>query len=150
MALTKAEQDNLLKELGPHVATPDGILKTGLGAYAALFHAHPEYIENFSRLRGLNKDNVMQSEGVKHLARTLTEALVGMLKAASNEAELEKLLAQSAHDHTSRNVTKNQLMSGEPVFIHYFQGLLTDSANKAAVEKFLKHVFPAVAAGCSS
>nr|P80721.2 RecName: Full=Globin-3; AltName: Full=Myoglobin [Paramphistomum epiclitum] len=146
MTLTKHEQDILLKELGPHVDTPAHIVETGLGAYHALFTAHPQYIIHFSRLEGHTIENVMQSEGIKHYARTLTEAIVHMLKEISNDAEVKKIAAQYGKDHTSRKVTKDEFMSGEPIFTKYFQNLVKDAEGKAAVEKFLKHVFPMMAA----
>ncbi|CAL8087844.1 unnamed protein product [Calicophoron daubneyi] len=145
MALTEAEQESLLKELSPHVDTPEHILETGLGAYSALFHAHPEYISHFSRLHNLTIDNVMQSDGVRHYTRTLIEAVTQMLKSASNEVELEKLMVQYGKDHTSRRVSKAEFLTGEPIFIEFFQSLLHDDVNKAALAKFLKHVFPPMA-----
>ena len=75
-----------------------------------LFHAHPEYISHFSRLHDLTIDNVMQSDGVRHYARTLIEAVTQMLKSASNKVELEKLMVQYGNDHTSRRVSKAEFL----------------------------------------
>ncbi|CAL8087832.1 unnamed protein product [Calicophoron daubneyi] len=146
MALTKHEQDILLKELGPHVDTPEHILKTGLAAYHALFTAYPQYISHFSRLEGHTIDNVMQSDGIEHYARTLVEAIAHMLKEASNDAEIKKVAAQYGKDHTTRKVTKDEFMTGEPIFTKFFQSLVKDAEGKTAVEKFLKHIFPMMAA----
>ncbi|CAL8087854.1 unnamed protein product [Calicophoron daubneyi] len=145
MALTSAEKDNLLKELTPHVDTDEKKLQAGLGAYTKLLTAHPEYISHFTKLKGLTLDNVFQSEAIKHYATTLVDSLVAMLKASADEAELKKLLEKSGKDHTTRNVNKAEFMSGQPIFISYFVGLLHDAQNKVAIEKFFNHVFPTVA-----
>ncbi|CAL8087863.1 unnamed protein product [Calicophoron daubneyi] len=146
MALTKEELDKLLAELKPHVDTPEHRLATGLAAYTALFKAHPEYISHFSRLQGLNASNVMQSEGIKHYATTLIDATVNLLSAAANGKELEGVTKKYGQDHVTRQVNQAEFMSGLPVFISVFQSLLHDSGNKASVEKFLKHIFPAISA----
>ncbi|CAL8087857.1 unnamed protein product [Calicophoron daubneyi] len=146
MALTSAEKDNLLKELTPHVDTDEKKLQAGLGAYTKLLTAHPEYISHFTKLEGLTLDNVFQSEAIKYYATKLVDSLVAMLTASADEVELKKLLDQSANYHTNRNVNKEEFMSGESIFIDYFQEILQDTENKAAIEKFFKHVFPSVAA----
>ncbi|KAF5405739.1 Myoglobin [Paragonimus heterotremus] len=143
--LTQTEVDGIMSELSPFLASDAKKVELGLGAYKALLTAKPEYIPLFSKLQGLTIDNVFQSEGIKYYARTLVEDLVKMLKTAAKDDELQKVLVQSGHQHTSRKVTKQQFMNGEPIFIDYFNKTLSKPENKAAMEKFLKHSFPVIA-----
>ncbi|CAL8087851.1 unnamed protein product [Calicophoron daubneyi] len=146
MALTKNEQENFLKEWTPYADTKEHIVSTGLGAYNKLFHAHPEYIQYFSRLEGLTIDNVMQSEGVKHYAETLVRAITQMAKVATDEKELKKYMAQYGKDHAEKELSRAEFMTGEPIFTQYFQSLLKEEQNKKTLAKLLRHVFPPMCA----
>ncbi|KAF8568373.1 hypothetical protein P879_01080 [Paragonimus westermani] len=139
------EVDGVVAELGPFLASDIKKVELGLGAYKALFKAKPEYIQLFSKLQGLNIDNVFQSDGIKYYAGTLVAELVRTFTVAAKEEELHKALIHTAQQHTSRNVNKQQLMSGEPIFIDFFNKTLSKPENKATMEKFLKHAFPAIA-----
>ncbi|KAF7261778.1 hypothetical protein EG68_01358 [Paragonimus skrjabini miyazakii] len=143
--LTQAEVDGVVTELGPFLTSEDKKIDLGLGAYRALLCAKPEYIQMFTKLQGLTVDNVFQSEGIKYYAKTLVEDLVKMLMAAAQDDEMQKVLVHSGHQHTSRKVNKQQFMSGESIFIDYFNGTLCKPENKTAMEKFLKHAFPVIA-----
>ncbi|KAA3680143.1 uncharacterized protein DEA37_0008340 [Paragonimus westermani] len=143
--LTQTEVDGVVAELSPFLASDVKKLELGLGAYKALFKAKPEYIQLFSKLQGLNIDNVFQSEGIKYYAGTLVAELVKTFTVAAKEEELRKALLHTAQQHTSRNLNKQQLMSGEPIFIEFFNKTLSKPENKAAMEKFLKHAFSAIA-----
>ncbi|KAF5405737.1 Myoglobin 1 [Paragonimus heterotremus] len=143
--LTQAEVDGVVAELSPFLVSDAKKVELGLGAYKALFKAKPEYIQLFSKLQGLNTDNVFQSDGIKYYAGTLVAELVRTFTVAAKEEELNKALIQTGQQHTSRNVNKQQLISGEPIFIDFFNKTLCKPENKAAMEKFLKHAFPAIA-----
>ncbi|KAF6768145.1 hypothetical protein AHF37_09132 [Paragonimus kellicotti] len=143
--LTQAEVDGVVAELNPFLTSDDKKIELGLGAYRALLCAKPEYIQMFTKLQGLTVDNVFQSEGIKYYAKTLVEDLVKMLMSASQDDEIQKLLIHSGNQHTSRKVNKQQFMSGESIFIDYFNKTLRKPENKAAMEKFLKHSFPVIA-----
>ncbi|KAA3680141.1 uncharacterized protein DEA37_0008335 [Paragonimus westermani] len=143
--LTQAEVDGVVSELNPFLASDAKKVELGLGVYKTLLTAKPEYIQLFSKLQGLTVDNVFQSEGLKYYARTLVEDLVKMLTVAAKDDELQKVLVSSGHQHTTRKVTKQQFLSGEPIFIDFFNKTLSKPENKAAMEKFLKHAFPVIA-----
>ncbi|CAL8087860.1 unnamed protein product [Calicophoron daubneyi] len=141
MALSKVELENLMTELKPHVETQDKKLATGLAAYTALFKAHPEYISHFSRLQGLDASNVMKSEGIKHYATTLVEAVVKMLDEAADKNKLDAVTKKYGQDHVTRQVTKTEFMNGLPIFISVFQGLVSEPKNKESLKKFLDYIF---------
>ncbi|KAA3680140.1 uncharacterized protein DEA37_0008336 [Paragonimus westermani] len=140
--LTQGEVDSLVAELGPRL---ENLEEFGMSIYKELFTAHPEYITLFSKLQGLTLDNVMQSEGIKYYGRTLATELKLIVTNAANASELEAILVKNSKDHSTRNVTSDQFLSGEPVFVKYFNELLTKDENKAAMEKLLKHAMPAIA-----
>ncbi|OON14669.1 globin [Opisthorchis viverrini] len=143
--LTKDEVDAILEELNPSVSTGEQRTEFGKAIFMALFTAHPEYIGLFTKMEGLTKDNVEASEGIKYYGRTFTDSILEMLQSASDDGELEAVLEKSGKEHTTRNVTKQQFLSAEPVFIEHFKGVLTKEANKQSMEKFFKHIIPKIA-----
>ncbi|THD25867.1 Myoglobin 2 [Fasciola hepatica] len=144
--LTQTQIDSILADLAHHTDTTEHITEMGVSIYKTLFAAHPEYISYFSKLQGLTKDNVGQSEGIRYYGRTLGEELIRLLKAASNPSVLEERIVQGAKDHKARPVTKDQFTGAAPIFIKFFQGLLKKQEDKDAIEKFLLHVMQAIAA----
>ena len=138
--LTEHEQKKLLQELSPYIDTQEHIQKTGWGAYNALFHAHPEYIHHFKRLQGLTIDNVMQSQGVLHYAKTLVNAIVDMLKHVRVADEIEPRMIKYGKDHAGGTLTREEFLTGVPVFTSYFQSLLKDPENKASMAKLMNSV----------
>ncbi|CAH8662925.1 unnamed protein product [Dicrocoelium dendriticum] len=143
--LTKAEVDSLLAELGPQVNTEADKIALGVQAYRKFLTAYPQYIALFSRLQGLDINNVFQSDGIKYYGRTFVDDIVKFVQAAADDAQFKKALEDNGKAHTTRNVTKDQFMSGEPIFIDFFKSALKKPENQAAVEKLLKAIFPTVA-----
>ncbi|CAH8662873.1 unnamed protein product [Dicrocoelium dendriticum] len=139
--LTKAQVDNLLDELRPHVNTDQGKVSLGIQAYRKFFTAYPQHINLFSRLQGLDVTNVFQSEGIKHYARALIDGIVKIVNSAAEDAQFKNAVEANAVLHATRNVTKNQFMSAEPFFIEGFKSVLTKQENKDAMEKLMKIVF---------
>ncbi|KAA0199099.1 Globin-3 [Fasciolopsis buskii] len=144
--LTQSQVDSILADLAHHIDTTEHKTEMGVSIYKTLFGAHPEYISYFSKLQGLTKDNVAQSEGIKYYGRTLAEELVSLIKAASDSKALEERIAKGGADHKSRPVTKEQFTDAEPLFVKFFHDILTKPENKAAMEKLLKHVIAGMAA----
>ena len=134
-----------MADLKPKISTPEQMLELGVSIYKTLFAAHPEYIAYFSKLQGLTKDNVGQSEGIKYYGRTLSDALIAMIKAAGNQSALDAMILQSGKDHAQRKVTKSEFVGAEPIFVQFFQGLLSKPEDKEAIAKFFKYVMPAIA-----
>ncbi|CAH8662854.1 unnamed protein product [Dicrocoelium dendriticum] len=139
--LRKTQVDSLLDELGPHVNTDQGKVSLGVQAYTKLFTAYPQHINLFSRLQGLDITNVVQSEGIKYYGRTLIDDIVKMVKAAADDAQFKKAVEENGENHVTRNVTKDQFMSGESIFIEFFKSVLNKPENKDAIEKLLKIIF---------
>ncbi|GAA56719.1 myoglobin [Clonorchis sinensis] len=96
-------------------------------------------------MQGLTKDNVEASEGIKYYGQTFADSILEMLQCASDDGKLEAMLEKSGKEHITRNVTKQQFLSAEEVFIKHFSGVLTKEENKQSMERFLKHIVPKVA-----
>ncbi|CAH8662843.1 unnamed protein product [Dicrocoelium dendriticum] len=143
--LTAAEVSSLLAELGPHAETQEKKEALGVSAYRALFGAKPEYINLFSKLQGLTIDNVFDSSGIKYYGATLVDEFVKIVQAAADDAALSKVLEDNGKAHTTRNVNKEQFLSGEPVFVDFFKKTLSNAQNVESMEKLLHHIFPIIA-----
>ncbi|VDP67587.1 unnamed protein product [Echinostoma caproni] len=115
--LTQAEVDSVMQELGPMTADAEKRTELGLKVYKALFNAKPDYITLFTKLQGLTKDNVMQSDGIKYYGRTYVEDLVKFIQAAAKDPELQALIETSIQQHKQRNVNKEQFLMA-PVFLY--------------------------------
>ncbi|CAI2737920.1 unnamed protein product [Dicrocoelium dendriticum] len=142
--VTQEEVDRLVAELEPNVDDEAKLEALGVKAYTKFFTATPQHIDLFRRVRGMDLDHAIQSDGIKYYGRNAMERVLKFIRASADEQKLTEVLDEMGKLHQKWNVTKSDFLSGEPSFTEFFKSVPQITENKDTMEKIMKHFFQIV------
>ncbi|CAH8662783.1 unnamed protein product [Dicrocoelium dendriticum] len=137
--VTQEEVDRLMDELDANLDDEAKREALGVKAYTELFTALPQHIDLFSRLRGLDAAQAIQSEDIKYYGLQACDGVLKVFRAAADDKKLSEILEQLGNSHVGWKVTRADFLSTAPGFTRFFKAIPQITENKATMEKIMTH-----------